>query len=50
VYEPNLNITRAFFTYLKNDYLLPYAWQDQISGVNLEHQLLFESKVLAAMD
>jgi capsular polysaccharide export protein len=41
----DLDITRAFFTYLKNDYLLPRAWQGQIDGVDQEHKLCFEKKI-----
>ena len=42
----DLDVTRAFFTYLKNDYLLPGAWQAQVDGVEQGHRLVFEKKIL----
>ena len=45
----DLNITRAFFTYLKNDYLLPGAWQAQIDEVGQSHKLGFEKKIFEGL-
>ena len=44
-----IEVTRAFFTYLKADYLLPGSWQDQIKGVEVAHKESFEKKMKAAV-
>ena len=46
---PDIEVTRAFFAYLKADYLLPGSWQDQIKGVEVAHKELFEKKMQAAV-
>ena len=45
----DIEVTRAFFTYLKADYLLPGSWQDQIEGVEVTHKESFEKKMQAAV-
>lgn len=48
-WSPDIDIVRAFFTYLKKDYLLPGAWQDQIACVGGAHKLCFENKILEVL-
>lgn len=45
----SLDITRAFFTYLNSDYLLPGAWQGQIDGVDIKHKRRLEEKMLEVL-
>mgnify|MGYP000027895315 CR=1 FL=1 len=48
-WSPNIETTRAFFSYLKADYLLPGSWQDQIKGVEVGHRVCFENKIKAVV-
>ncbi len=48
-WSPDMNVVRAFFTYLKKDYLLPGAWQDQIDCVDRVHKVCFENKILKVL-
>jgi len=45
VWEPDLDITRSFFSYLTNEYCLPGAWQNQIDAVDGKHLNVFEGKI-----
>ncbi len=46
-WEPDLDITRSFFSYLTKEYCLPGAWQGQLEEVELHHLAKFESKLKA---
>ena len=48
-WQLDLEITHAFFTYLKSDYLLPGSWQDQVNGIEVAHKKCFEDKIQAVV-
>jgi len=44
-WQPNLEITRSFFSYLSNEYCLPGAWQRQQKIVDSNHLTKFEKRL-----
>ena len=49
VWEPNLDVTHSFFSYLSEVYCLPGAWQNQIDTVDSQHLKMFTCKVSAVI-
>lgn len=49
-WDIDIKLTRSFFNYLKNVYLLPVAWQKQQKQVNPEHINRFNEKITEGIE
>jgi capsular polysaccharide export protein len=48
-WNPDLELSRAFFYYLRAEYLLPGAWQSQIDSISEEHLKTFEQRLINSL-